>query len=201
MGGVWADLDVNAVAGTVTLYDRPVGSGTIINITDLDKALWVAVPVDGPEVPPFMWGRGMFDTGDVPFLETGDTVVVEARVGGLSARKQVELQAGTTRIELAIGRAEAVEEGFGEPGEEGSGIGVGPSSPGLLDWAGQIRAGLGRSLRIIGSIASETLRLLGLVAGMLLAAACVALGAALLVKRGLGARKRSVQPEGAGLKR
>jgi len=178
---VWADFDVNAVAGTVMIDGSPAPSGTIVNIARID-GVSAAVPVDGPEVPPFLWGRGRFDTGDLPALDTGDSVVIEVRAGGLSARVAVELQAGTTNVELLI-LGGSGQRAVGEPTGEQSDIGLVRSTPGFLNWAGQVRAGVDRSFRMLETMASEASRLLAFWVGALLAAALAVLGTVLLVNR------------------
>jgi hypothetical protein len=104
-----ADMDVNAVAGSLLIDGVPAPAGTTLTLID-SEGFSQETFVDGEYVPPFLAGMGRFDTGDVPFLETGEEVTIE--VEGVAGFFQVKLLAGTTKLSLvAISKP---NEGGGE---------------------------------------------------------------------------------------
>ena len=100
MASVWADLDVNAVAGTANIDGSPAGAGTQIQVSDASTASSVTTVVDGPNIPPFLKGQGRFDTGDVPQFNTGDVVTVSILGSGVVGQATATLAAGTTTVNV-----------------------------------------------------------------------------------------------------
>ncbi len=127
---VYADFDVNAVAGNVTVDANPAPSGMVINITDLSRQEWVTVLIDGPDVPPFLRGQGRFDTGDVPIFDTGDEVMVNSP--GLAGSARVILAGGTTFVCLDLTSPQGPE---GPEGQDG-GLRVRDKTTSPQEWGG-----------------------------------------------------------------
>jgi hypothetical protein len=104
-----ADFDVNSVAGVVTIDGEPAPSGLQVCIERVDTGDVLLTEVDGADVPPFLQGCGMYDSGDLPSLSTGD--IVKLYVKSVSGGCQVELVGGTTRVNLTLEADKAPEEG------------------------------------------------------------------------------------------
>ncbi len=98
--GVWADLDVNAVAGTASIDGSPAAGGTQVQVYDASTGSSVTTAVDGPNIPPFLKGQGRFDTGDVPQFNTGDSVAVSILESGVGGQATATLVAGTTTVNV-----------------------------------------------------------------------------------------------------
>ena len=114
----WADFDVNAIAGRVLLDGEAAPSGTMINITNEDKGISVLAAVDGPNLPPFVWGMGRYDTGDIPQFDSGDTVAIGGIHGQLGTASAT-LVGGTTMVNLSLTTVRPSEEVEGsEPDSE-----------------------------------------------------------------------------------
>jgi len=95
---VFADLDVNAVAGIASIGGLPAPAGKTIVVRT--NSYTTTTKVDGPNIPPFQRGVGRFDTGDVPQFNTGDTVTVSFQDPGINGQTSKTLQAGTTSVNL-----------------------------------------------------------------------------------------------------
>lgn len=127
----YADFDVNAVAGTVTVDGEPAPGGLEVIIENLESGEIATTSVDGPNVPPFLYGRGAFDSGDLPALSTGDTVRVY--VSGLPGSVQVTLSGGTTRVKLTIDDLQQQSSSDPEPASRTvASIGLKDGGPGDL---------------------------------------------------------------------
>ncbi len=104
---VAADFDVNSVAGTAMLDGAPAPAGTLVRVMDLANGHMVTTSVDGPNVPPFMRGQGRYETGDVSYFNTGETVEVSFADPEVYGTSVGVLRSGTTNIDLQGARNQA----------------------------------------------------------------------------------------------
>lgn len=109
MPTAWADFDVNAIAGQVLLDEEAAPSGTLINVTDTTKGFGVIVPVDGSNLPPFAWGAGRYDTGDIPQFDSGDSVIVQGADPSHVGAESAVLVGGTTIVNLSLTSVDSPE--------------------------------------------------------------------------------------------
>ncbi len=103
-----ADLDVNALAGRVVIGKEPAPAGTQIRIINAETGFSLTTKVDGPNIPPFARSEGRYETGDMPEMSTGDTVMVS--VDGYNWNTEISLEAGTTEAYLVIVTFQNIEE-------------------------------------------------------------------------------------------
>jgi len=96
----YADFDVNAVVGVVTVGGVPASRGSLLGILDHENGFTFITDVDGENVPPFLKGQGRYDTGDVSAFSTGDTVTVFL-VGMEEGSVSITLQGGTNVVNLS----------------------------------------------------------------------------------------------------
>lgn len=72
----FADFDVNAAAGIVSIDGSPAPGGTLVVVCNYGSNFTYTTMVDGKNIPPFLKGEGRYDTGDVPELSTGDRIEI-----------------------------------------------------------------------------------------------------------------------------
>jgi len=101
----YADFDVNAVEGIMLIDGDPAPSGTTILIVNKRTAEVFQTHVDGVNIPPFLFGQGRYDTGDVPSLNTGDAVLIYPKNPNLVGSAETVLRAGTSRVNLSVHNA------------------------------------------------------------------------------------------------
>jgi len=118
----YADFDVNAVVGILTVGGVPAAQGSLVRILDHDNGFTFVTDVDGQYVPPFLKGQGRYDTGDVPAFSTGDRVTVFLIDSGEEASVSITLQGGTNMVNLS----------YDSGSELGTVSGTSPSSPTVL---------------------------------------------------------------------
>ncbi len=100
LAAAWGDLDVNTVSGRALVDGAPCSGGTVVIVRDLTTGNSVETLVDGRNIPPFLIGQGLYDTGDVPGFNTGDQVSVSIK--GFAGAALGWLNSGTTIIDISV---------------------------------------------------------------------------------------------------
>ncbi len=166
----FADLDVNAIAGRVTIDAMPAPSGTPILVHLPSRGLAFTTFVDGPNVPPFMYGQGMYDTGDVPELETGDLVKITLSSQPELGRFSIRIRGGTTLLDLdfcnvSSGSAQPIEDEMDREGNGTEDIIIAEVPPNGSDGIGLVEGNTASmvtgSVQYTGSIPDHLFRAVG----------------------------------------